>query len=207
MGVFHAVAVFLFSKSVFKRGLELLNQITLETEVHLYRDPTLRNGPVVMPRLPTRSAGRYFREDTEESRLLSSINNSEPPAPSGAVRAVSCDFTPKSAARSRRDHPWVQTRAVLPRSGVPSLGRCRPKVPRTGVPRRGRHRPVCLTRPPKGWHRRTFDPSLEYSTDKVLVVLATNVFVFAGVSFVVCRRRRIIFMRGAVHYGLEGPAF
>ena len=60
------------------------------------RDPTLRNGSVVTPRPSVRSAERYSREDTEESRLLSSSNSSEPPAPLGAVRAVQCDLTPKS---------------------------------------------------------------------------------------------------------------
>ena len=67
------------------------------------RDPTLRNGPVVMPRPPARSAaGRYSRKDTEESRLSSSSNSSEPPAPSGAVEAVPCAFTPKSDKATTR---------------------------------------------------------------------------------------------------------
>ena len=117
------------------------------------RDPTLRNGPVVTPRPPARSAGRYSREGTEELRLLSRRNSSEPPAPSGAARAVPCDLC-QIATRPRRDHLWVRARAVLPRPGVPRRGRCRPKVLKTGVPRRGHYRLTCLTRPPAGWHRR-----------------------------------------------------
>ena len=66
------------------------------------RDPTLRNGPAVTPRPPAQSAERYSREVTEESRLSSSSNSSEPPAPSGAVRAVSCDFKPKSDKATTR---------------------------------------------------------------------------------------------------------
>ena len=54
----------------------------------------------------------------------------------------------------RREHPWVRTRVVLPRPGVPTRGRYGPKVPRTGVLRRGHFRPIFLTRPPTGWHRR-----------------------------------------------------
>ena len=65
-------------------------------------DPTLRNGPVVTPRTSARSAGRYSLENTEESRLSSSINSSEPPVLSSAVRAVPCDFTPKSDKTTAR---------------------------------------------------------------------------------------------------------
>ena len=60
------------------------------------RDPTLHNGPVVTPRPPARSAGQYSRADTDESRLSSSSNSSDPPVPSGPVRTVSCDFMTKS---------------------------------------------------------------------------------------------------------------
>ena len=59
-------------------------------------EPTLRDGPVVMPRPPARSAGRYSRKSTEESHLSSSRSSLEPPAPSGAARAASCGFSPKS---------------------------------------------------------------------------------------------------------------
>ena len=58
--------------------------------------PTLPDGPIVTPRPPVRSAGRYSRKSTEESLISSSRSSFEPPAPSGAVRAASCDFSPMS---------------------------------------------------------------------------------------------------------------
>ena len=66
------------------------------------RDPTLRNGPVVRPRPPSRSVGRYSRENTETYCLSSSGNSSEPPAPWGAVKALSYDFTTKSDKATTR---------------------------------------------------------------------------------------------------------
>ena len=45
-----------------------------------------------------------------------------------------------------------------------------------------------------------FDPSLEYSTDKV-VLLAAPILFFTVVPFAVCRGRRTIFLRGAAHDG------
>ena len=66
-------------------------------------EPTLRDGPVVTPRPPTRSAGRYSRRSTEESHLSSSRSNVEPPAPSGAVRAASGGFSPKGEGDTARE--------------------------------------------------------------------------------------------------------
>ena len=65
--------------------------------------PTLRDGPVVTPQPPTRLAGRYSRKITDESHLSSNRSNSESPAPSGAVRATSCNFSPKSEEDTRRE--------------------------------------------------------------------------------------------------------
>ena len=84
------------------------------------RHPTLRNEPVVTPWPPgrstpwppARSAGRYSRKSTEESRL-SSRNSSEPPASSGAARAVSCDFTPKSDKATTRIPVGSDSRRAL----------------------------------------------------------------------------------------------
>ena len=53
--------------------------------VEQVEEPTLRDGPVVTPRPPARSAGRYSRKSTEESHLSSTRSSLEPPAPSGAV--------------------------------------------------------------------------------------------------------------------------
>ena len=88
------------------------------------RDPTLRNGPVVTPRPPARSAGRYFRGSTEESRLSSNRNSSEPSAPSGAARAASCGFTPKSDKTT--------TRAPVGSDSSCSRGRAFPEGDATG---------------------------------------------------------------------------
>ena len=66
-------------------------------------EPTLRDGPVVTPRPPTRSAGRYSRRSTEESHLSSSRRSLEPPAPSAAVRAASCDFSPITEGNTARE--------------------------------------------------------------------------------------------------------
>ena len=51
-----------------------------------------------------------------------------------------------------------------------------------------------------------FDPSLEYSTDNV-VFFWQPLLIFAVVAFVVYRRRRVIFLRGAVYDGRIGQAF
>ena len=59
-------------------------------------EPTLPDGPVVTPRPPIRSTRRSSRKSTEESHLSSSRRSSEPPAPSGAGREASCDFSPKN---------------------------------------------------------------------------------------------------------------
>ena len=67
------------------------------------RTDTFRNEPVVTPRPPARSAGRYSRKSTEESHLSSSRSSLEPPAPSAAVRAASCDFCLLYTSPSPRD--------------------------------------------------------------------------------------------------------
>ena len=56
--------------------------------VEQVEEPTLRDGPVVTPRPPARSAGRYTRRSTEESHLSSSGSSLKPPAPSGAVKRL-----------------------------------------------------------------------------------------------------------------------
>ena len=59
------------------RTLPHVHQVT-SAPVAQDRSPTLRIGSVVTPRPPARSAGHYFREDTEESRLSSSSYSSSP---------------------------------------------------------------------------------------------------------------------------------
>ena len=71
--------------------------------VEQVEEPTLRDGPVVTPRPPARSAGRYSRKSTEESHLSSSGSSLEPPAPSGAARAASGGYSPKSDGDTTRE--------------------------------------------------------------------------------------------------------
>ena len=116
-------------------------------------DPALRDGPVVTPRLPAPSAGRYPRKFTEESRLSSSRSTSEPPAPREQSTQFLANFHQR-AKRTRGGKPWVRIRIMLPRPGAPARGHHRPKEPRTGVPRRGYCRPKRPRRQATGWHRR-----------------------------------------------------
>ena len=53
-------------------------------------EPTLPDVPVVAPRPPVRSTEPYSRKSTVELRLSSGRSGSDPPAPSGGVRAASC---------------------------------------------------------------------------------------------------------------------
>ena len=116
-------------------------------------EPTLRDEPVVTPRLPVRSAGRYSRKSMEESHFSSSRSSLEPPTHSGAVRAASRDFL-RRAKVTRGQKPWVRIHLVLPRPGVPGRGHYGPKLPRSGVAGRGHCRPKFPTRLPTDWDRR-----------------------------------------------------
>ena len=86
----------------------------------------MRDGPVVTPRSPALSAGRYSRKFTEESRLSSSRSSSEPLS----LRAHLEQFLAiirQRAKMPRREKPWVRTRVVLPRPGVPEGDNTGPK--------------------------------------------------------------------------------
>ena len=170
------------------------------------------------PRPPARSAGRYSRKSTEESHLSSSRSSLEPPAPSGAVRSASCDFSP-SVKGTQREKPWVRTRIVIPRPGVPGQGHCRPELPRPGVPERGYCRPTSPTRLPTGWHRRLLT-LLEYSTDNVVLFWqppsyfsqwSPSSFVVDGVScscaeqFMMAEKARLLKDHRAVELIMSSP--
>ena len=90
------------------------------------RDPTLRNRSELSQRPPASSSGRYFRESTEESRLSSSRNSVAPPSPTGAVRAVSCDFCQR-ATRPRHEKLLVRICVLIPTPGVPKANATSPK--------------------------------------------------------------------------------
>ena len=84
------------------RTLTYVHQVA-SLPVEQVEELTLRDGPVVTPRPPARSAGRYCRRSTHESHLSSSRSRLEPRAPSGAVRAASGDFSPKSDGDTVRE--------------------------------------------------------------------------------------------------------
>ena len=63
--------------------------------VEQVEEPTLRDGPVVTPRRPARSAGLYSRKSTGELHLSSSRSSLESPAPSDAVEALFLQFFAK----------------------------------------------------------------------------------------------------------------
>ena len=66
-------------------------------------EPTQRDVPIVPPRPPARSAGRYPRKLTGKPYLASSRSGLEPSTSSVAVRAVSCAFSPTSGEPTRRE--------------------------------------------------------------------------------------------------------
>ena len=94
-------------------------------------------------------------------------------------------------------------RTERPRPGVPGTG----QRPRPGVPGRGGHyRPRFPTRLPTGRNRRLL--ILLSNTPQIMWCCSGSpVLFFAVVAFVVCRQRRVIFLRGAVHDGCKGQGF
>ena len=132
------------------------------------RDSTLHKGPVVTPRPPARSAGRYSREDTEKSRLSSSSNSSEPPVPSGTVRAVPCDFTPKSDKATTRPPVGSGSRRA-PEAGRSQTGTLQAQSAGDWCSQTGTLQAHMPNTASDGLAPSTFDPSLEYSTDEVVL--------------------------------------
>ena len=116
-------------------------------------EPTLRDGPVVTPRPPVRSSGRYSCKSTEESQLLSSRNTLEPPASSGAVRAASSDFLPKSEGDTRRE----------------TVGSDSHRAAEAWCSRTGTLQAQIINTDSDGLAPSAFDPSLEYSTEQVML--------------------------------------
>ena len=166
--------------------------------VEQVEEPTLRDGPVLTPRPPAQSAGRFSRTSTEESHLSSNRSSLEPPAPSGAVRAASCGFSSKSdrdTARetvgpdSHRDpEAWCSRTGTLQARTAESRrfrkGTLQARMAEAWCSRKG----TLQARTAEAWCSRTgtlqaqipstasdgsapsaFDPSLEYSTDNVLL--------------------------------------
>ena len=121
--------------------------------VEQVEEPTLPDGPVVTPRPPARSAGRCSRRCTEESHLSSSRSSLEPPAPLGAVRAASGGFSPKSDGDTARETVGPDSHRD-PEAWCSRTGTLQAQIPNTAS---------------DGLAPSAFDPSLEYSTDNVVL--------------------------------------
>ena len=182
-------------------------------------EPTLRDGPVVTPRPLARSTGRYSRRSTEGS-LLSSIRSSfEPPAPSGAVRAASCDFLPKSEGDTTRE-------TVGPASHCDPVAWCsrtrtlRARTAEAWCPRTGTLQAQIPNTAPDEMAPSAFDPFLEYSTDNVVLCWrppsyisqwSPSSFVVDGVScscakqFIMAEKARLFKDHRAVNLIMSSP--
>ena len=120
------------------------------------------------PRPRARSAARYSRKPAEESHLSSSRSSLEPPAPSRAVRAASCDFSIKIEGDTTREtvgpdshsdvEAWCsRTRTLQARTAeawCSRTGTLQAQIPNTAS---------------DGLAPSAFDPSLKYSTDNVVL--------------------------------------
>ena len=120
--------------------------------VEQVEEPTLRDGPVVTPRPPARSAGPYSRKSTEESHLSSRRSRLEPLPLRAQLEQLLAIFRRRTKV-IRGEKPWVRIPIVLRRPGVPGRGHYS-KLPRPGVPGRGHCRPKFPTRLPTDWHSR-----------------------------------------------------
>ena len=134
------------------RTLTYVHQVA-SLPVEQVEELTLRDGPVVTPRPPARSAGRYCRRSTHESHLSSSRSRLEPRAPSGAVRAASGDFSPKSDGDTARE----------------TVGPDSHRAPEAWCSRRGTLQAQIPNTASDGLAPSAFGPSLEYSTDNVVL--------------------------------------
>ena len=136
--------------------------------VEQVEEPTLRDGPVVTPRPPARSAGRYSRRSTEESHLSSSGNNLEPPAPSGAVRAASGGHSPKSDGDTTRETVGPDSPRD-PEAWCCRTGTLQARTAASWCPRSGTLQAQINSTASDELAPSAFDPSLEFSTDNVVL--------------------------------------
>ena len=114
----------------------------------------------------------------------------------------------RDSYRPERPNPGVpgrgHCRTKRPRPGVHGRGHYRPERPRPGVPGRGHCRSRFPERLPTGWRSRLL--ILLSNTPQTMCCSGSPVLLFAVVAFVVYRRRRVIFLRGAVYDGGIGQA-
>ena len=173
--------------------------------VEQVEEPTLRDGPVMTPRPPARSAGRYSRKSTEESHLSSSGSSLEPPAPPGAARAASGGYSPKSDEDTTRETVGPDSPRA-PEAWCPRTGTFQARTATVWCPRSGTFQAQVNSAATDELASSAFHPSLEYSTGNVVLFCQPRP-IFAVVAFVLRRRRRVIFLRGAVYDGRKGQAF
>ena len=136
--------------------------------VEQVEEPTLRDGPVVTPRPPARSAGRYTRRLMEESHLSSSGSNLTPPAPSGAANAASGGYSQKSDGDTSRE-PVCPDSPRAPEAWCPRTGTLQARTTTAWCPRSGTLQAQINCTATDDLEPLTFDPSLEYSTDNVVL--------------------------------------
>ena len=150
-------------------------------------------------------AGRYSRKSTEESHISSCRSSLKSPVPSGAVRAASCAFSPKSEGDTRRETVGPDSHRA-PEAWCSRARTLQAQTAETWCFRTGTLQAQIPNTACDGLAPSAFDPSLEYYRE-CGAVLAAPVLFFAVVPFVVCRRRRVIFLHGAVYDGQKGQAF
>ena len=117
---------------------------------------------------PARSAGRYSRNSTEESHLSSSTSSLEPPALSRAVRAASCDFSPKSKEDTARETVGPDSHRD-PEAWCSRTGTLQARTAEAWCSRTGTLQAQIPNTASGGLAPSAFDPSLEYSTDLSLI--------------------------------------
>ena len=132
--------------------------------VEQVEEPTLRDGPVVTPRPPARSAGRYTRRSTEESHLSSSGSSLKPPAPSGAAKAASGGYSPTSDGDTTRETVGPDSPRA-PEAWCPRTGTFQARTATVWCPRSGTFQAQVNSAATDDLAPSAFDPSFEYSTD------------------------------------------
>ena len=126
------------------------------------------------------------------------------PAPSGAVKSSIGGFSPLSDGDTARETVGPVSHRD-PEAWCSERGHYRPERPNPGVPGRGHYRPRFPARLPTGWRRRRLI-LLSNASQILWSCSGSLVLFFAVVAFVVYRRRRVIFLRGAVYDGRIGQA-
>ena len=144
-------------------------------------EPTLPDVPVVAPRPPVRSTEPYSRKSTVELRLSSGRSGSDPPAPSGGVRAASCAICRQRERGTRGEsNRALEVQCSWTRRLQAQTAEARCSWTETWQAQTTKTASDGLA--PSG-----FDSTLEYSTNKVVMFWQPPSYFLAVVPFVVCR--------------------